>query len=236
MRRVKAIVAAAFSVALLASAMAGPAMARADSGNLKIQVVPFEFDPTHSGIVASGWQKHLGLPDSKSNANFGLLLSKNGKTPTNASAGARVLGVSGITLTDLGYDIRMGGHCGAGAPRFNVVTTDGVTHFVGCSSPPGTVEPAPPTADGLTPNTGWTRLHWTAAQLATAFPPITASMKVRSISIVFDEGVDTGPDFSGMAVLDNIRVNEAFAGKPGTSDESDNKSEKKSDKKSGKDD
>ena len=235
MRKIKAIVAAAFSVALLASAMAGPALARAENGNLRIQVVPFEFDPNHSGIVASGWQKHLGLPDAKGNENFGLLLSKNGQTPTNASAGARVLGVNGITLTDLGYDMRMGGHCGAGAPRFNVVTSDGVRHFVGCSSPQPTVELAPPTADGLTPNTGWTRLHWTPAQLLTAFPPITPAMKVRSISIVFDEGVDTGPDFSGMAVLDNIRVNDAFAGKPGKSDEADNKSEKKTDKKSEKD-
>jgi hypothetical protein len=35
---------------------------------------------------------------------------------------------------------------------------------------------------------------------------------VKSISIVFDEGQDTGPDNFGLAVLDNIDVNGTLVG------------------------
>ena len=120
--------------------------------------------------------------------------------------------MKGITLTELGYDIRksggtggspLGSHCGAGAPRFNVVTADGVTHFLGCNSPPGT-----PTAF----STGWVRLRWNAAALLGAFPPITSTDVVKRILIVFDEGTDAGPDNFGAAILDNIDVNNSLVG------------------------
>ena len=59
-----------------------------------------------------------------------ILLVKTGPTVTNfASATADLINVKGLTLTELGYDIRkpgplgstspIGSHCGAGAPRFN---------------------------------------------------------------------------------------------------------------------
>jgi len=101
-------------------------------------------------------------------------------------------------------DLRTNSHCGAGAPRFNVVTDDGVTHFVGCSSPPPAV---------TTASQGWKRLRWTPAQ---AFPPIVGT--VRSIIIVFDEGQDAtpvlGPDTgAGLAVIDNIDVNGQLVGR-----------------------
>jgi hypothetical protein len=35
----------------------------------------------------------------------------------------------------------------------------------------------------------------------------------ESISIVFDEGQDTGPDFFGLAVLDNIDVSGSLVGR-----------------------
>ena len=118
-------------------------------------------------------------------------------------------GVQGMTLTELGYDIRKpgsaadarGSHCGAGAPRFNVVTQDNVTHFVGCNSPLATVTAA---------STGWLRLRWTSAQLLAA--GIATNAQVKSITIVFDEGQDTGPDNFGLAVLDNIDVNGTLTG------------------------
>lgn len=184
----------------------------AKSSEQHFQVVPFEFDPGHSGIVTAAWVRHLGLPDDTGNQSFGLLLSKNGNSSTFASAGASLRGVRRMTLTELGYDVRNGGHCGAGAPRFNVVTNDGVLHFIGCNSPSPTVSAAPATADGAT--TGWKRLRWTPAQ---AFPPISANAKVRSIVIIFDEGVDAtgGPDQSGFAVIDNIAVNGVIVDKPG---------------------
>ena len=120
-------------------------------------------------------------------------------------------GVKGITLTELGYDIRKGptalvpngSHCGAGAPRFNVVTTDGMNHFLGCNSPPGVVTAS---------SAAWTRLRWVAvAGIIDAFPPIASP--VQSITIIFDEGQDTGPDFIGLAVLDNIDVNGTLVGR-----------------------
>jgi len=186
-----------------------------------LNVVPFEFDPNGTYLVRATWQTGIGCPqsggcagDPQDNRNEGLLLVKTGLTTNFAAAGARLLGpaVKGVSLTQLGYDIRKpdssvdprGSHCGAGAPRFNVVTTDGVNHFLGCNSPP-TV----PT----TPALGWIRLRWTSTQLTMAFPPIMPTDKVSSISIIFDEGQDAGPDNFGLAVLDNIVVNGSIAGK-----------------------
>ncbi len=150
---------------------------------------PFEFDPEHTGIVAGDWVKHLGLPQDNDKNRFGLLLSKNGITPTNASAGLAVHGVKGLHLTELGFDVRNGGHCGAGAPRFNVVTSDG----------------------------GWQRVRFFTNVSYPGAPAITAGLTVDSISIDFDEGTDIGPDFSGMVVLDNIDVNSVLIGAPGES-------------------
>ncbi len=155
----------------------------------------FEFDPDHTGIVAAAAVRNLGLLAANGHGRSGLLLSKNGPTATNASAGVVIAGVRGMTFAELGFDVRSGGHCGAGAPRFNVVTSDDVTHFVGCSYGVHTAN---------TPAQGWQRIRFTGAD---AFPPFAADQSVKSLSIVFDEGTDTGPDFSGLVVLDNIDVN-----------------------------
>jgi hypothetical protein len=146
--------------------------------------------------------------------NEGLLLAKTGPTNNFASAIAELKNVKGIMLTELGYDIRkhggsggspLGSHCGAGAPRFNVITETG-GHFLGCNSPPGVV-----TSSG----DGWIRLRWGPAALLGAFPPITGTEVVRRIVIVFDEGTDAsgGPDQFGAAVLDNIDVNGTLVGR-----------------------
>jgi hypothetical protein len=205
-----------------------------------ITVVPFEFDPNASNLVRARWMTGLGCPtnvtvfdffgtpttfadsacptgDSKDNQNEGLLLVKTGPSVQNfAAAGARLEGIKGTVLTELGYDLRKpltatdprGSHCGAGAPRFNVVTSDGVNHFVGCNSP---------TALLSSSSSSWIRLRWTAVELAMAFPPIAPLSTVSSITIIFDEGTDTGPDNFGLAVLDNIDVNGKLAGRgPGS--------------------
>lgn len=85
-----------------------------------------------------------------------------------------------------------GSHCGAGAPRFNLVTATG-TMFIGCNSPPPVAAPA-----GAA---GWTRLSW-----------VVPGLKFERILIIFDEGPDAGPDEFGAAVLDNIRVNGQVVG------------------------
>ncbi len=144
------------------------------------------------------------MPDA-GGSDHALYLAKMGPTATNAAAGASIDGVKGINLTEIGWDVRTDGHCGAGAPRCNVVTMDGVTHFIGCNSP------APITVTVVTDSQGrtWERRRYSPAS---AFPPIAPTDKVKSIDIVFDEGTDQG---QGFVYVDNIDVNGTIMGKPG---------------------
>jgi hypothetical protein len=185
-------------------------------------VDPGTFDPKDTDLVAARWIDGIGCPtgqkvsfdgknvvpftdaacpsgDSGDRENAGLLLVKTGPQANFAAAGADLKTVRGLTLTELGYDIRTGSHCGGGAPRFNVLTEDGVTHFVGCNS--GTV---------TTSSAGWRRLRFDPKNPAQAFPPITSA--VRSISIIFDEGQDSPGEGSGSAIIDNIDVNGKLVG------------------------
>jgi hypothetical protein len=198
---------------------------------------PFIFDPGNTRLVQSGWLGGIGCPtgahtfngsssapytdpacptgDQRDHANEGLLLAKTGPTPNVASGGVVLTDVRGITVTELGYDIRKpgvaadarGSHCGAGAPRFNIVTRDGRTFFLGCNSPPAPVQHT---------GNGWLRLRWGAPVMAfsaqTGALTNISGLEVRQISIVFDEGQDTGPDNFGLAVLDNIDVNGQLVG------------------------
>jgi len=153
---------------------------------------------------------HLGNqdPGETNHENYGLLMSKNSASTTVNSAGfAQVYLSNGSTtlnihVTELGYDIRNGSHCGAGSPRFNVIT-DVAFHFVGgCSN--GTI----------TPSTipGWQHVRFdTATQ---SFPPILPTETVKKIYLVVDEGTDTGPDFSGVDILDDIEINGILIGEP----------------------
>jgi hypothetical protein len=229
----------AIGVALSASLVF---VAAAIAANAFHQVKPRNFDPAHSHLVQSGWLSGIGCPtsqdiqaflppdfsttgtvhvadpgcptgDNKDRTNEGLLLAKTGPTSNNAAATARLKDVP-RTVTELGYDIRksgapasaMGSHCGAGAPRFDIVTRNGPIFFIGCNSLPGTVTAA---------STGWTRLRWGASTLAfgqDGSQAALSSLDVKEIDIVFDEGTDTGPDFFGLAVLDNVDVNGVLVG------------------------
>jgi hypothetical protein len=207
-----------------------------------------EFDPGNTFLVQAQWLDGIGCPngtgyndaacaaanDSSDKHNQGLLLAKTGPTATNASAFGDIRGVKG-PVTELGYDLRkpvsaatpMGSHCGAGAPRFNVETTHAF-YFIGCNSPP-----AVQTATGL----GWIRLRWGGSTPLLGFNAATGALEtvtgdVKSISIVFDEGQDTGPDFFGLAVLDNIDVNGTLVGR---GDNAENKKDKNKDRDHGDD-
>src|SRR5438105_818722 len=130
----------ALGLAISMAALAGP--------NIKVQ--PGVYDPDHTGIISSAWVAHQGLPDA-GNSDHALYMAKLGPTATNAAAVATVDGVKGITLTELGFDYRNDGHCGAGAPRFNVYTPSGVYYFFGCAY--GTHTPVPGHPD-------WTRVRF----------------------------------------------------------------------------
>lgn len=208
----------------LGSTIVGLAQSVNPPAGPQINAVPFEYDPQHLEVVAAEWKGGIGCQeifdpvcmtsnDAHDNFVAGLLLVKSGSLVQNASAGVSLTGVKGITLTELGFDIRKklsvsdsnGSHCGAGAPRFNITTSDGVLHFIGCNSPP---------ADVQTVGLDWIRLRWTFVDGAhLAFPTsIGPGSTVSSISIVFDEGQDAGPDNFGLAVLDNIDVNGQLIG------------------------
>ena len=201
-------------------------------------VKPQEFDPGHTNLVQSAWLNGIGCPtnatiaianatgtgiasfhtstdpgcptgDVKDQHNEGLLLVKTGPSENFASATAELKKVKGTVLTELGWDIRksptlggtsspQGSHCGGGAPRWNISTDMGF-FFLGCNT--GTIQ--------LFSN-AWIRMRWGAPELLAAGIP--ASAKVQRIQIVFDEGTDTGPDFFGAAVLDNIDVNVILVG------------------------
>ena len=198
---------------LLVSSALGPGGARADSPAFKAK--PFTFVgaagdcgtgyPAGSDIVDAAWQTHQGLPDA-GKSDHALYLAKLGLTTDCSAAGAVIDGVSGITLTEIGFDIRDSGHCGAGAPRFNVSATDGFHFLGGCAN--GAKTPN-------TPATGWTRVRIDPTDPAQAFPPIAANATILSIAVLFDEGTDTGPDFTGSAFIDNIDINGVLIGKPG---------------------
>jgi hypothetical protein len=62
-----------------------------------------------------------------------LHLSKPCTTPTNASAGATITGVSGQTFTSASFTLANTTQCQGGSPRFNVVTNV-TTFFLGCNN------------------------------------------------------------------------------------------------------
>jgi len=105
-------------------------------------VQPFDFDPGKTYLVQSTWLSGIGCPtdaftatpnvdftgvsgtapltdlacptgDSNDQHNEGLLLVKTGPTSNFAAATAELINVKGITLTELGYDIRKSGGSGA---------------------------------------------------------------------------------------------------------------------------
>ena len=214
------------------------------------QVKPTQFDPFKTNLVQAAWLPGDGCPtnakivffnalgeleegtftdsscptgDSNDSRIEGLLLAKTGPTANFAAGIARIVGVKGLVLTELGWDIRkagadstspLGSHCGAGAPRWNIETTEGF-FFLGCNSPP-----APEQTPGTT---GWIRMIWGGSSPLVAFNadtgllvPVTGALK--SLTIVFDEGQDPsgGPDQFGAAILDNININGIRVGKGAT--------------------
>lgn len=217
------------------------------------QVKPGQFDPFKTYLVQAAWLHGTGCPTNATIAVFnaageieqqgftdsacavgdpndsrheGLLLAKTGPTANVAAAFARIVGVKGITITELGWDIRkqsltpgpavgatspLGSHCGAGAPRWNIETDEGF-FFLGCNSPPAPVQ--------FGSTTGWLRMRWGGAGALLAFNAATGVLQpvtgvVRSLTIIFDEGQDAsgGPDQFGAAILDNISINGVMVGR-----------------------
>jgi len=167
---------------------------------------PFVLESSSTGGVAALWVRDLGMPAgaSANTGDLGLLLVKNTNAPTGSQAGALVKNVQG-SLTELGFDYRVGGQCTATSPRFVVVTSDAVTHVVGgCSN--GTVAAAPVV--------GWERVRFNLADTAQTSPAITPGEQVSTITLILDEGPASGAAAAGgLVVIDNIDINGKFAEK-----------------------
>lgn len=174
-----------------------------------LRVVPAVYNPGGLAGIASDWEPFSG----PGNSDPALVMTKLQPTYVNAAALAVVDGADGETLTELGFDVFDGGHCGAGAPRFNVLAEDPDTHavalyFFGCSY--GEHAPSPDKPDRFT------RVRFTNddafAQYADDPPwPGFGRAIIRDLAIVFDEGNDAGQ--SGFTALDDIDVNGELVGR-----------------------
>jgi len=214
-----------------------------DDNDNRLQAVPATFVgkagdcgtayPAGSRIVTSAWLGGMGLPDnggqnvgsdpkdnpSKQDPHLGLLLSKNGTTADCSAAEAEITGVTGIEVTadfHLGFDYRNGGHCGAGAPRFDVSyrQPDGndASSFVGgCSNDHQPITAPQDPAQ-------WTRVRFQTSDPTESFPTIPTGSTIKRITLIFDEGTDSpgnpstvdpfdDPSGIGLAVVDNIDIN-----------------------------
>lgn len=189
---------------------AEPAPAPKESGfGLKLWV---EEDPNAVGANVSRWEPTAGLADPGSSLRSAVRLQKKTGTFTDSGAHAWVTGVKGITLNELGFDLRNDGHTGAGAPRFTVITQDGLVYAFSFRAG-GIVRPSSP-APGDPAN--WTRIRFRDQD---AYPqyrnqkpwPGFGRAVIKSINIVFDEGIDQG---KGYAYVDNVDINGVLIGKP----------------------
>ncbi len=171
--------------------------------NGKLMVKPFVFDPDETGLVVSAWMTHVGLPDA-GKSNHALYMQKDDVSTAAEYAAAEIRWLEGkdiSTLTELGYDYRNDGFCGATSPRF-AITIDSVVYTLGCTA--GVATPAPDDT------VNWTRVRFGPTEFAAAGFPTTGT--IGSALIIFDSGTDVGV---GNIYLDNIDVNGALIGKPG---------------------
>jgi hypothetical protein len=181
--RVGGLAAAIVALALPASAAAGT----------------FTLHPSGFGEHSySAWKGDEGLPDSTGNKEHALYFQKKTSTATFAAGVAVIKGFEGMPTSaanPLEFWVRLDGHCGAGAPRFNLRfqpegTTDPEqreTRFFGCAA--------------MVPG-GLLQREDRIFQRRTVVGPFPEGTIV-SISIVYDEGIEFPP---GHVHLDNIRV------------------------------
>ena len=158
----------------------------------------------------ASWKAGEGLPDSNGNKSQALYMQKMTTTPTVAAGIVLIKGLEGSpvsSITGLAWDHREDGHCGAGAPRWNIGYTDNTgdhVAFLGCNAAQHTQLTA--TTNGH----GWCQDTQPSAAIPT-------NGTIRYLAIVFDEGNDTAnpPPVGcnqenltpgGFVFLDNIEV------------------------------
>lgn len=179
------------SIVLLAAALVALASAAAAAAGT------FTLHPSGFGEHSySAWKGGEGLPDSTGNQNQALFFQKQTSTTTNAAGVAVIKGFEGLPVSSLSHlEFWWGtdGHCGAGAPRFDVFVQPTVgpqyTLFIGCQ--------------GMKPGNAMTAPNGRVFQQRTYDGPFPADGTIAGIAIVFDEGTDVG---IGYVYLDDITV------------------------------
>jgi hypothetical protein len=153
----------------------------------------------------ASWKAGEGLPDNTGNKDQALYLQKMTSTATLAAGVVLIRGFEGMpadAITGLSWDHRTDGHCGAGAPRWNIGLTDSAGNdsvvFLGCYA-----------ASHSQNGDDWCRDTQPG-------PGLSPTLTIRYLAIVFDEGTDTpnppplGCTQDGLAggfvYLDNITV------------------------------
>ena len=157
----------------------------------------------------AAWKAQEGRPDTEGSGDHALYFQKMVPTPIVAAGVAVIKGVAGLpasAITGLSWEHRSDGHCGAGAPRWNLglVSSDGhqFNVFLGCAAAAHT--PAGTDERGR----AWIRDSYPGAAIdaqilaQTGLP--TSGLTVRNLIILFDEGNDLG--FPGFVHLDNVTV------------------------------
>jgi hypothetical protein len=174
---------------------------------------PFEFVGTVDNCGSAGTDTVTAeWTNSDGNPAPSILLQKLGATSNCAAAGVDIIssleGQPVSNLAELNFDFKDGGHCGSGAPRFNLELNGTNNAFLGCNSTLGTKTPSS--------TTGWTHVEFSTADIAAAVVAAGGSSTdtLSDLYIIFDEGSDTGPDFTGTVNIDNISVNNQVVGSP----------------------
>jgi hypothetical protein len=157
----------------------------------------------------AAWKAQQGLPDRTGNDQQSLYFQKNTLTSTFAAGVAVFKGFTNVPLSQLdglSFWVRRDGHCGAGAPRFNVrfqpPTGPRQTFFIGCAGmaitdtttfcPKGVDATSNPLGceweERSFPGGGAFGFNTGSGNTETVFPAGT----VTSLAMVFDEGFDQG--------------------------------------------
>ena len=179
------------SLVLFAAALIAAAAAAAASAGT------YTLHPSGFGEHSySAWQGQQGLPDSTGGKNQALYFQKMTTTTTFAAGVAVIKGFEGQPVSSiqrLEFWRRTDGHCGAGAPRFDIFYQPALgpqqVLFIGCQ--------------GMKPGGVLTAPNGMMFQQRTFDGPLPDVGMITGISIVFDEGNDVG---QGFVYLDNINV------------------------------
>lgn len=159
------------------------------------------------------WEKGVGVPDG-TKTQLGLRLEKVEAAATDpadgsAGVGAVIRPVNGITINELGFDIRRNdelGFCGPVFPRYRVIASDGALYHFPCQSGVHFASPDDPA--------NWTRIRFRAADAQPATPtqpPLlfgVTTIDYLALGFRLDVGV-------GAIHLDNLALNGVLLGKSG---------------------